>query len=114
MLPVLQIKPQGESFREFITLLYRINAAEDDVSAHGMRRFQARPKYILRKLAFSILPEGAEKRDKFVQEVLLLGHSVCTQQRRCVKDDLFVLLNAICDHCPELACIPANFCRKEL
>lgn len=111
--PPVQIAPRGDAFREFVALLARINAAGDDEEAYGMRRFAARPKYVLRKLTFSILPEGTAARDRFVQEVLGLGGAVCTQQRQCVKEDLRDILFSICLHRPDLACIPTTFCHKD-
>lgn len=73
---------------------------------------QARPKYVLRKLAFSIMPEGSDNRDRFVAVDLNLGSDICTQQRRCVKDGLVAILTAVCDRMPALARIPEAFCHK--
>lgn len=108
----VQFAPEGEAFRDLVCLLSSISTATDDDMAFNLRRFGARPKYVLRKLAFSLLPEGTEKRDIFVQTELCLTN-VCTQQRKCVKEDLFAILNAICDRRTDLAKIPLTFCHKE-
>ena len=107
----MQIAPTGEAFRDFIQLLGRTSAATDETEAHGMLTFLARPKYILRKLCFSILPRSTAARNAFVAELALTD--VCVQQREAEKDDLVRLLCAICDNKPELARIPAHFCHKD-
>lgn len=92
-------------------LLYSISSVQDDDEAYGMRLFFARPKYVLRKLVFSMLPDGTDNRDRFVRNDLRL-EGVCTQQRKCIKDDLFAILTAICDHRPDMAKIPDSFCHR--
>ncbi len=69
-------------------------------------------RYILRKLCFSILPEGTTARERFVAESLALPTVNC-QQRECVKDDLVEILHGICRMCPALARIPGAFCHKD-
>ena len=89
-----------------------MNSPADDEVAYGLRLYGARPKYILRKLCFSLLPEGSISRERFVADVLCLPN-VNTQQRECVKDDLVEILHGICRMAPTLARIPSTFCHKD-
>jgi hypothetical protein len=92
-------------------MLTEMNVPCDDDDAYGMKRFGARPKYVLRKLAFTLLPAGSASRDEFVSKTLKLP-GVCTQQRNCLKSDLFKILTGICQHVPSLARIPTTFLHK--
>ena len=104
--------PRGDDFKAFVTLMSAMMTPADDDVAYGLRLYGARPKYVLRKLCFSLLPEGSVMRERFVANELCLP-TVNTQQRECVKEDLVEILYGICRRCPALARIPTVFCHKD-
>lgn len=105
------VNPTGDKFRQFV---HDVNTGLSDNNDLGraMKRFDTRPKYVLRKLCFSILPETSAKREAFARDVLKLGGKVSTQQREAIKTDLITMLLAICEHAPSMARIPCNYNQK--
>lgn len=100
------VGPTREDFRALVAGIHDTKRSSSADAVHGMKRFDARPKYVLRKLAFSVVPSTPAERVDFIRNRLGLDKSVPTEQRLCTKRDAFDILSAVCDHAPEYAQIP--------
>lgn len=97
--------PCGEAFRALVASINESTRSSSDT--YGMKAFDARPKYVLRKLCFSILPVKPREREEFIHRTLSLTH-VPTEQRLFTKQDAFEVLVAVCDVLPDVARIPKS------